>query len=290
MKKLLLLFLTLIAAATVYGQSALTEGDRLFDEGKYEDAKRQYLLHKVNSNERLDYADTRIAQCDECMRLLPIADYLFTSEQWVQAKENYDQVMAINPKDPTAFSRLGQIFTRATIATTPAATAPTPMPATSPRPAVATTRLVNKGVKVYDGNDYRNQLSKAQAFDLFDGTPAYKPYRYAMKLNRAANGTLWPGVGITAFGILDLAGGITATYYYDYGAEYMDQSLAILITGVGTALLATGIACKVVAKKKVSQAVQLYNVHGVTSYLEDPFAPTLDFGITPVGVGLSLTF
>ena len=112
MRRFYLFLLTFFCGCLcVFGQNALAEGDRLFDAGKYEDAKRQYMLHKMNSNDRIDYTDLRIGQCDECLRLLPVADYLFSEKDYAKAKENYNKVLTINPKDPTATARLRQIPT-----------------------------------------------------------------------------------------------------------------------------------------------------------------------------------
>lgn len=111
MKKLLLLAIATVAAISVYGQDAIANGDRLFDEGKYEDAKRQYMLHKVNANDRLDYADARISKCDECVRLLSVAEYILSEESIYSTRAHYEKLLAINPKDPTANTRLAQIPT-----------------------------------------------------------------------------------------------------------------------------------------------------------------------------------
>ena len=110
MKQIFLILATLMLAAfSAYGQNPLADADRHFDAGKYEDAKRQYMLHKMNSNDRLDYTDRRIGLCDECVRLLNVADYLFSEKDYVKAKENYNKVLAINPKDPQAIARLKEI-------------------------------------------------------------------------------------------------------------------------------------------------------------------------------------
>jgi len=110
MKKLLLLVIATVAAISGYGQDAIANGDKFFDEGRYEDAKRQYELHKMNGNDRLGYADTRIGQCDECMRLLPVADFLFSENKYA-ARAHYERILVINPNDPVAKTRLSQIPT-----------------------------------------------------------------------------------------------------------------------------------------------------------------------------------
>ena len=109
--KIILLFLTTIIVSTfsAYGQNPLADADRLFDAGKYEDAKRQYMLHKMNSNDQIAYTDQRIEHCDQCTQLLAIAEYLFSKEEYADAKGNYDKILAINPNDPVVKSRLSQM-------------------------------------------------------------------------------------------------------------------------------------------------------------------------------------
>ena len=110
MKQISLILATLLLATfSAYGQNPLADADKFFDAGKYEDAKRQYMLHKMNSNDRITHADTRIGQCDQCMQLLNVADYLFSNEQYAEAKANYEKVIAINSRDPHAAARLRQI-------------------------------------------------------------------------------------------------------------------------------------------------------------------------------------
>ena len=109
--KSIFLFLAIffMAAIPAYSQNALAEGDALFEAGKYAEAKAKYTVWKMDSNDRIAYADQRIGQCDQCIQLFTIADYLFSSGQFSEGLEKYKDILMQNPNDPIANEKLDEM-------------------------------------------------------------------------------------------------------------------------------------------------------------------------------------
>ena len=75
-------------------------GNDCFDKGDYECAKRNYSAQKEVGVET--GMDTKIEQCDNCLKILNVADFLFSDKDYVRAKVKYNELLSINPKDPQA--------------------------------------------------------------------------------------------------------------------------------------------------------------------------------------------
>ena len=85
-------------------QNYIQQGDECFERGDYECAKRNYNVQKVNGS--AIGMDEKIAICDKCSNFLTIADFLFGDKNYVKAKEQYEELLALNPKDPHVKSRV----------------------------------------------------------------------------------------------------------------------------------------------------------------------------------------
>ncbi len=89
-----------------YGQTeALLEAKALFDKGEYIEAKNKYSSESILEDEK-PYAAARIAVCNQCIKLHARADYLFSEKETQKALAKYQEILAVNPKDPLAKERI----------------------------------------------------------------------------------------------------------------------------------------------------------------------------------------
>ena len=102
MKRQLLLLtgFCLLALNISHAQNNLQQGDECFDKGEYECAKRSYSLYKTQN--ATAGMDEKIERCDECIKILGIANFLFSEKEYARAKDKYNELLALNPKDPHA--------------------------------------------------------------------------------------------------------------------------------------------------------------------------------------------
>ena len=97
---MLVMLCTVVGVA--YGQHpSRVEGDRLFDEGKYEEARAQYYAWKAGDrNADANYAERRIAQCDQLAEMMTIIKYNYESGNHGDAATYCRESLKNNPKDP----------------------------------------------------------------------------------------------------------------------------------------------------------------------------------------------
>ena len=88
----------------------VNEGNRLFREGNYDQAKIKYLdaWERLESENRededaiIDYLD----KVESCIDAKEKADRLYNDEKWLEAKKEYERVIAINPADKLCKERI----------------------------------------------------------------------------------------------------------------------------------------------------------------------------------------
>ena len=102
MKRHLTLFISLcvLALNSCQTRSFLTAGDNCFNKGDYVCAKQNYNEQKAIGSEV--EMDKKIAQCDACMNFLALANFYFTNNDFLKAKEQYEGLIKINQNDPHA--------------------------------------------------------------------------------------------------------------------------------------------------------------------------------------------
>ena len=81
-------------------QTHLKAGDDCFDKGDYVCAKQNYNEQKSLGSEK--EMDEKIAQCDACMNALALANFFLANSDFQKAKEQFEEVLKINKKDPNA--------------------------------------------------------------------------------------------------------------------------------------------------------------------------------------------
>ncbi|MDR1865602.1 MAG: CsgG/HfaB family protein [Bacteroidales bacterium] len=108
-------------------------------------------------------------------------------------------------------------------------------------------------------------------------------YNKAQKQKLIGTILIWSGAGIAVAGsILGSLGG-QSEYYSDNSYYYEESSVnGYAIVGVGAAITAGGFGLRFIAKKSIRKAVDTYNTSKYTSSLE--------FGITPTGIGFVYNF
>lgn len=103
-KRLFSVIMFLFVSFSALGQSDIKYADQLFQASKYAEAKREYEIHNMNP-----HASKRIKQSDECLKLLIIADYLYSNDRKYDAKAKYEELLTINPSDSMALVRIKEL-------------------------------------------------------------------------------------------------------------------------------------------------------------------------------------
>ena len=99
MKNFVLFTLFLFVGWQASAQNYLQLGHTFFENGDYEAAKKNYILHQA-----FDGADmsAEIKKADECFRTLIMADDYFNNKKYEEARDRYINVLEKNPKDSYA--------------------------------------------------------------------------------------------------------------------------------------------------------------------------------------------
>lgn len=104
MKRLLILFFTLLSIYSGYSQSYLQDGDRCFDNGDYECAKLKYNeAFKLASGRDKQIIEIKLTRAQWCADHTKTAGQALNIGNYVIAIENYESILESNPKD--AYSR-----------------------------------------------------------------------------------------------------------------------------------------------------------------------------------------
>ena len=79
-------------------------GNECFEKGDYECAKSYYNVHKLQVVAAT--MDEKIDQCDKSIGILTVANFLFADKDYQRAKEKYEELLTLNPKDPHALKQI----------------------------------------------------------------------------------------------------------------------------------------------------------------------------------------
>lgn len=143
-----------------------------------------------------------------------------------------------------------------------------------------------RGMRVYRGGI---GLSAARTRNAFINTPAYDEYMTGVRYNRIGNGLLWPGVGISGFGLMLMlyAAAYEGFYDYDYDYSFRDNGgmVGVGFFIFGLPFVITGTTFKIKAKQKVASAAASYN-----SYSGSGYSAEILFGPTSGGMGIVCRF
>ena len=85
-------------------QSYIKIGDDCFDKGDYLCAKENYNAQKALGSE--DEMNKKIERSDACMNAIALANFFFANNDFQKAKEQYEELLKINNKDPHAKKQL----------------------------------------------------------------------------------------------------------------------------------------------------------------------------------------
>ena len=144
--------------------------------------------------------------------------------------------------------------------------------------------LKARGLNIDDGYGI---LSPYGVAALFGGTPAYEDYAAAVRYGRIGAYLLWPGVSLSATGlIITLYAATRVDPHFDFWELGGGAGLGLFIVGIP--MIAAGASFTVKAKSRIARAVDIYNEYTRSSY--NPAAPEFSFGFTPGGIGLALRF
>jgi tetratricopeptide (TPR) repeat protein len=107
MKRIIILFFTVILAFSAYSQTILQEGNRCFDKGDYVCAEEKYKeALEFTIDDDKPKVEIGLMRAQQCAKDIKIADQEFAEGNYDPAKEKYQKVLDSNPKDPKAKSRL----------------------------------------------------------------------------------------------------------------------------------------------------------------------------------------
>lgn len=107
MKRIIILCFVVIATISAYGQTALQEGNDCFEKGNYDCAVAKYneaLKSATGAHREILSINLRNAQ--KCVDEKIVADKAFDSKNYVTAKQSYQNVLDLNPKDTYAKTQI----------------------------------------------------------------------------------------------------------------------------------------------------------------------------------------
>jgi len=109
MKRLLILFLTLLSTFWAYSQSYLQIGDHCFDIGDYACAKINYNeAFKLASGRDKQIAEIKLTRAKWCADNIKAADQAFSNGKFEQAIKKYESVLESNTQDTFARKQIAK--------------------------------------------------------------------------------------------------------------------------------------------------------------------------------------
>ena len=100
MKRIVILLFTVIITLPAYSQSSLQDGDRCFERGDYTCAEAKYNdAFRLTSGQNKRIAEIKRDRAKECTAFIKTANNAFANKNYRVAKENYQKVLELNPKD-----------------------------------------------------------------------------------------------------------------------------------------------------------------------------------------------
>lgn len=109
MKRLLILFFTLLATYSVHSQSNLQDGDRCFDNGDYSCAKIKYdEVFKLANGRDKQIAEIKLTRAKWCADHIKVADQAYRKGNYKIAIENFENVLESNTKDEYARKQIAK--------------------------------------------------------------------------------------------------------------------------------------------------------------------------------------
>ena len=253
------------------------QGNDCFDKGDYKCAKDRYSAQKINGDET--GMDEKIEQCDKCLDILLIANYLFSDKKdFKEAKSKYEELLRINPQDPFAKSRIISCNNAISAAMTrPADTDRTSQqtqtqtqqtPVNQPPPA--TTTPANTNTLTERKNTQTNALSSYPTIDKHPNINISGLYNKGEKQRKL-------GVNLMSWGLLVFTLSEVAILLSD------DVGVGIGVAIGGAVCSLSGIPIWASGKKKTKQATLLYDQ-------DKRNVSELKVGFTNNGIGLAFTF
>lgn len=88
-----------------------SEADKAFNGGKYDDAKKMYEMAAslIKDKTARDEVYNKAKKCTACKTKLTEANGYFKNHDYNAASKSYKELLTMNPKDPTAKSRIAEI-------------------------------------------------------------------------------------------------------------------------------------------------------------------------------------
>jgi hypothetical protein len=107
MRRIAILFFTIISAMSAFCQTHLEDGDRCFDNGDYYCAITKYNeAFKLAIGKDKQIAEIRVSRAKWCADHIKTADLAFKSKDYKISKDNYQSVLDTNPNDSYAKEQL----------------------------------------------------------------------------------------------------------------------------------------------------------------------------------------
>ena len=273
MKRKLILFIgfCLTSWNISQAQDYVKLGNDCFEKGDYECAKRNYSAQKeVGITTGMD---AKIEQCDSCLKILNVADFLFSDKDYARAKVKYNELLSINPKDPHARARIALCNTAISSSVTRPDTprevpqTQTQQTATTQTPATAPTNTPAERTA---------QTNVPTPYPTIDKHP-----------NINISGLYRKGESLRSHGVYSFWGGLA---FVGVAAAAISEDMKIygyIIGSLGGALTLTSIPVWTSGKIKIKKARRLYNE---AMRIDRGNVSELKVGFTGNGVGLAFTF
>ena len=110
MKQFIAILFVLMFSYTTYSQNSLQEGDKCFDVGDYTCAEIKYKeSYKLANETDKQFVEIKIQRAKWCADNLKTADKAFASQNYSNAKENYQAILDSNPNDSYVKSQIDKI-------------------------------------------------------------------------------------------------------------------------------------------------------------------------------------